>query len=73
MGHHQGSVIVVSGGGPVPAAVHDLLPPGAPVVGADSGLDTPLAHGLALDVAVGDFETETAEGQAAAEGAGARI
>ncbi len=26
MGHHQGSVIVVSGGGPVPAAVHDLLP-----------------------------------------------
>jgi thiamine pyrophosphokinase len=73
MGHHQGSVIVVSGGGPVPAAVHGLLPRGAPVVGADSGVDTALALGLAVDVAVGDFDSVTPEGLAAAEVAGARI
>jgi len=67
------AVVVVAGGGlPSPGSVA-LLPPGALVVAADSGVDTALALGLGIDVVVGDLDSVTAEGLAAAEAAGARI
>jgi thiamine pyrophosphokinase len=66
-------VIVVAGGDPVdPAAVGDL-PAGVPVVAADSGIDHALRLGLAVTVAVGDFDSVTAEGLATVEAAGAVI
>lgn len=68
----SGCVIVVSGGG-TPAVSLDLLPPGAPVVAADSGVDTALALGLGIDVVVGDLDSVTPGGLAAAEASGARI
>ena len=73
MGQHPDCVIVVSGGGPAPAGVLERLPAGAPVVAADSGIDTALALGLRVDVAVGDFDSVTAAGLAAVEASGARI
>jgi thiamine pyrophosphokinase len=62
MGQHPDCVIVVSGGGPAPADVLDRLPSGAPVVAADSGIDSALALGLHVDVAVGDFDSVTRGG-----------
>jgi thiamine pyrophosphokinase len=73
MGQHQGHVIVVSGGGPVPVGALDQLRPGTPVVAADSGVDAALALGLHVDVAVGDFDSVTAHGLAEVEAAGARV
>jgi len=73
MGQHPDCVIVVSGGGPAPADVLDRLPSGAPVVAADSGIDSALALGLHVDVAVGDFDSVTAAGLAAVEASGARV
>jgi thiamine pyrophosphokinase len=66
-------VIVVAHGEDVPATVRDRLPAGAPVVGADSGVD--LAHGLGLrvDVAVGDFDSISVAGLERATSEGARI
>jgi thiamine pyrophosphokinase len=66
-------VIVVAHGDDVPMSVRDRLPAGAPVVGADSGVD--LAHrlGLRVDVAVGDFDSITAVGLERAMAEGARI
>jgi thiamine pyrophosphokinase len=43
------------------------------VVAADSGVDTALALGLRIDLVVGDLDSVTPEGLAAAEAAGARI
>jgi thiamine pyrophosphokinase len=66
-------VIVVAHGEDVPATVRALLPAGAPVVGADSGVD--LAHrlGLRVDVAIGDFDSISTAGLARATADGARI
>jgi thiamine pyrophosphokinase len=71
MGHR--TVIVVDGGGPIPATARALLPEGAPVVAADGGVDAAHALGLRVDVAVGDFDSVTAAGLARAESGGARI
>jgi thiamine pyrophosphokinase len=71
MGHR--AVIVVGGGGPVAPGTLAHLPPGAPVVAADSGIDGALALGLRVDVAVGDFDSVTSAGLAAAEAAGAVV
>ena len=65
------TVIVVAGGGSPPSTVE--LPDGAPVIAADEGVDRALALGLAVDVAVGDFDSVSGEGLAAAEAAGARV
>jgi thiamine pyrophosphokinase len=67
----QESVIVVAGGGAVP--VHASLPAGAPVVAADQGLDSALAAGLHVDVAVGDFDSASPAALAAAATAGTRV
>lgn len=64
--------IVVAGGDRDVEAV----PPGwsdAIVIGADSGVDFAHALGLRVDVAVGDFDSVSAEGLARAESAGARV
>ena len=67
------AVVVVSGGGPVPRRVTDRLPTGVPVVAADSGVDTALRLGLAVDLVVGDLDSVTAAGLAAAVDAGAAV
>jgi thiamine pyrophosphokinase len=64
--------VIVVAGGPAPAATRPL-PDGATVVAADGGVDYALALGLRVDVAVGDFDSVTPGGLAAAEAAGARI
>jgi thiamine pyrophosphokinase len=53
-------VIVVAGGDAVPARVATLLPAGALVVAADSGIDQAHALGLHVDIAVGDFDSVSA-------------
>ena len=69
---HRAVVVVVGGGLPAPGLLAHL-PAGAPVVAADSGLDTALALGLAADVVVGDLDSVTPGALAIAEAAGARI
>jgi len=66
------TVIVVAGGGapPPPPRARGA---GGRVVAADEGVDHALALGLRIDVAVGDFDSVSPEGLAAAEAAGARI
>jgi thiamine pyrophosphokinase len=70
-GVREESVIVVAGGGAVP--VRASLPVGAPVVAADEGLDSALAAGLRVEVAVGDFDSASPAAVAAATAAGARV
>jgi thiamine pyrophosphokinase len=50
-------VVVITGGDAVERAHTDDIPPGALVIAADSGLDHARALGLAVDVAVGDFDS----------------
>ena len=69
----QDIVIVVAGGGAVDTPVPLPLPTGAWVIAADGGVDRALALGLHVDVAIGDFDSASLEGVAAAEAAGARI
>jgi len=51
----SGTVVVLAGGPDLPAGV--LLPAGAFVIGADSGVE----FGVAVDLAVGDFDSISAE------------
>ena len=67
------TVVVVTGGGPVAPSVIQQLPDGAAVVAADSGVDTASALGLRIDVVVGDLDSVSAKGLAAAEAAGAVV
>jgi hypothetical protein len=71
---------VVLAGGDLPAAealagvITDRFADGATlVVAADSGLDHALALGLHVDVVVGDLDSASAEGQAAARAAGSEF
>lgn len=66
------TVIVVAGGG-LPSLCADALPADAPVVAADGGVDHALALGLKVAVAVGDFDSVSESGLAAAEAGGARV
>lgn len=70
MGHR--SVVVVAGGDRASRAPASL-PSDALVVAADSGVDHAHAIGLRVDVAIGDFDSISAEGLARAEAEGARI
>jgi thiamine pyrophosphokinase len=66
-------VVVVSGGNPPTPHAAAHVPSGATVIAADRGLDYALALGLEVTVAVGDFDSVSAEALAAAEAAGVRI
>ena len=64
---------VVAGGSlPVPQAAR-FVPPGAPVIAADSGLDNALELGLQATFAIGDFDSASPGAVAAAESSGVRI
>ena len=67
------SVVVVGGGGAVPPALRRRVPEGVPVIAADSGVDGALALGLGIDLVVGDLDSVSSDGLAAAEAAGARV
>jgi thiamine pyrophosphokinase len=69
----SGPAVVFAGGDPVPETVRRLLPPGALVVAADSGLDLARRLGVAVDLVVGDFDSADPAGVAAATAAGARL
>jgi thiamine pyrophosphokinase len=67
------TVVVVTGGDPV--APHDVPPglDGAVVVAADSGVDRALELGLTVAVVVGDLDSVTEDGLAAATSRGAAL
>jgi thiamine pyrophosphokinase len=66
------TVIVVAGGGLVPAGSVSL-PARRVVVAADGGVDLALALGLSVDLAVGDFDSASPSGLATVEASGARV
>jgi thiamine pyrophosphokinase len=66
-------VVVVAGGDPVDPGDVDDLPGDSPVIAADSGIDHARALGWRVDVAVGDFDSVTPAGLAAAEAEGTVI
>jgi thiamine pyrophosphokinase len=74
----QNGTVVVVAGGPAPfdrpASGSTRLEPGdATVIAADGGVDRARALGLEVHVAIGDFDSVSAEGLAATRAAGARI
>ena len=66
------TIVVVAGGHPLGGTVPPL-PAGAFVIAADGGVDRALALGLRVDLAIGDFDSVSAAGLAAAEAEGARV
>jgi thiamine pyrophosphokinase len=67
------TVVVITGGDPVDRAHLAEVPAGAHVIAADSGVDHALALGLAIDHVVGDFDSVSPGGLAAATDAGASV
>ncbi len=66
------TAVVVAGGAPGPAPIRPEVDGRTLVVAADAGVDRALALGLRVDLAIGDFDSVSAEGLAAAELAGCR-
>ncbi|HXG75334.1 MAG TPA: thiamine diphosphokinase [Gaiellaceae bacterium] len=67
------TVVVVAGGGPPAAGAADALPEGATVIAADGGLGHARALGLAVRVAVGDFDSARPADVAAAQADGVEV
>jgi thiamine pyrophosphokinase len=67
------TVIVVAGGDALDASMRDRLPPADLVVAADSGVDQAARLGLAVDLAVGDFDSVTPGGLDAAVARGTTV
>lgn len=65
--------IVVTGGDAIDSASLAGIPAGTPVIAADSGVDHAIALGLEVDVAIGDFDSVSADGLADATTAGAAV
>jgi thiamine pyrophosphokinase len=66
-------IVVVSGGEPPSAGSAPEVPRGTSVVAADSGLDHASRLGLHVTIAVGDFDSVSAEGLEQASASGTRI
>jgi thiamine pyrophosphokinase len=66
------TIVVVSGGQTLSTPLPEL-PAGATVIAADGGVDRALALGLAVDLAIGDFDSVTPDGLATVEASGGRI
>ncbi|HVN52030.1 MAG TPA: thiamine diphosphokinase [Acidimicrobiales bacterium] len=73
--HPHRAVVVCIGGGGVAPPPDSLatVPPGAYVIGADSGVELALELGWAVDLAIGDFDSVDPGALAAAEAGGARV
>jgi thiamine pyrophosphokinase len=67
------NIIVVAGGQASSRRLATELPAGSTVIAADGGVDRASGLGLRVDLAIGDFDSVTAAGLAAAEAAGARV
>src|SRR5687767_2516446 len=66
-------VVVVSGGEPPDPRAARAVPPGAPVVAADKGLEHALSLGLEVTLAIGDFDSASPEAVAVVESSGTRV
>jgi thiamine pyrophosphokinase len=66
-------VVVVTGGDPIDPAHLDAVSPDAHVIAVDSGIEHAQAIGLAIDLAIGDFDSVAADCLARAEAAGAMV
>jgi thiamine pyrophosphokinase len=60
-------VVVVSGAAPLSDVALTAIPRGAPIVGADAGVDHARAAGLAVTLAVGDFDSAVSPGDVPVE------
>ena len=67
------TVVVITGGDPVDHAHLAEVPAGAHLIAADSGVDHARALGLAVDHVVGDLDSVSPEGLAAAIDGGASV
>ena len=70
---NNGPAVVFAGGDPVPASVRALLPRGALVIAADSGLDVARRLGVAVDLVVGDLDSADPASVAASVADGASL
>jgi len=67
------TAVVLAGGDPVAPGLRGLLPEGATVIAADSGLHQAKLLGIEVDVVVGDLDSVEPAALALAEAAGARV